>query len=114
MLASLSRLFQHATTCIVALQVLAIVLYCGRVTPELLAPACFLGLLLLVMWLLRLLFSPTASAQLKQSPLHAPVLAFLAYALVRYFTSPIEYEARIEVFQIVLCVAVYFVCANEF
>ena len=109
---SLSKVFQRATISIVALLVFGIVLSLGGVTPELLAPAFFLGLILVVLWLGRLLFQ--RDVPFKRSPMHLPVLLFLLYSLIRYFTSAIEYEARIEVFHVVLCAAVYFVCANEF
>jgi O-antigen ligase len=107
---SLSRVFQRATISIVALLVFGIVLSLGGVTPELLAPAFFLGLLLVILCVGKLLFAVPC----KSSPMHWPVLVFLVYAAIRYFTSSIEYEARLELFQVVLCTAVYFVCANEF
>jgi O-antigen ligase len=109
---SLSRVFQRATISIVALLVFGIVLSLGGVTPELFAPAFFLGLLLVVLCVGKLLF--LRQVPWKTSPMHWPVLAFFVYGLTRYFTSSIEYEARIEAFHIILCAAVYFVCANEF
>ena len=109
---SLSRLFERATISIVALLVFGIVLSLGGATPELLAPAFFLGLLLAALCVGKLVF--LREVPWKTSPMHWPVLAFLTYALARYFTAPIEYEARIEAFQVVLCTAVYFVCAGEF
>src|SRR6187401_436771 len=95
---SLSKVFQRATISIVALLVFGIVLSLGGVTPELLAPAFFLGLILVVLWLGRLLFQ--RDVPFKRSPMHLPVLLFLLYSLIRYFTSAIEYEARIEVFHV--------------
>jgi O-antigen ligase/Tfp pilus assembly protein PilF len=46
--------------------------------------------------------------------LHWAVLSFVTYTVIRYFTSPFEYEARLELFQIGLCGLVYFIAANQF
>ena len=43
-----------------------------------------------------------------------PVVAFLAYAVFRYFTSPFEHKARVELFQVGLCALVFFIAANQF
>src|SRR6266487_1553806 len=41
-------------------------------------------------------------------------VALLAYAAIRYFSSPVEYDARGELFQVGVCGLVYFVCATQF
>jgi O-antigen ligase len=46
--------------------------------------------------------------------MHWPVLIFLAYAVVRYFTSPFEYEARNELFQVGLSGLIFLVAAHQF
>jgi len=48
------------------------------------------------------------------TPLHIPVLAFLVYTVARYFTSPIEYESRLELLHVLLFTLVYFVAAGNF
>ena len=56
----------------------------------------------------------TKSATWKHSPMHYPVLGFLAYAIVRYFTSPLEYESRLELLRVCLYTLVYFICVCNF
>jgi O-antigen ligase len=108
----MTKVYDSAMILIMALLVFGIVLALGGVTPELLAPSFFLGLLLLVIWGGRILFR--SEQPLKRSPMHLPGLLFLGYALARFLTAPIEYEGRVEMFQLALCAAVYFICANEF
>ncbi len=71
-----------------------------------------LAMLLALGWAAKLFFGRVVSW--KYSPVHVPVLAFLAYATVRYFTSPIEYESRLMLFQIGLCALIYFLAASNF
>src|SRR5689334_8917806 len=108
----MTKAYDGAMISIMALLLLGVVLALGGVTPELLAPGFFLGLILAVLMAIRL--TATAEGGVKGSPMHIPVLGFLVYAVARYATAPIEYEGRLEIFQIVLCVFVYFVSANLF
>jgi O-antigen ligase len=95
-----------------ALCLSAAVIWFGAVTIDVAAPAYALAAVLALLWAGKLLFSRAVSW--KASPLHWPVLAFVVYATVRYFTSPIEYEGRIELLQIWLLAFVYFLCAFNF
>lgn len=71
-----------------------------------------LAMLLALGWAAKLFFARVVSW--KYSPVHLPVLAFLAYAIVRYFASPIEYHSRLMLFQIGLCTLIYFLAASNF
>jgi O-antigen ligase len=107
-----SGIFAGAMITIMALVVFGAVIPLGGVDPVLLSPAFTLVALLAVLWAGKTLFSREAT--LSRPALHWAVLGFLAYAVTRYFTSPFEYEARLELFQIGLCGLVYFVAANQF
>jgi O-antigen ligase len=84
----------------------------GAVSPELAAPVYGMGILLALLWAAKLFFATVVSW--KQSPMHWPVLGFAVYAIIRYFTAPVEYEARLELFQVGLCTLVYFATACNF
>jgi O-antigen ligase len=90
----------------------AAVIPLGGVTPELAVYAYAVGGLLAIAWAGKLLFAQSVSW--KQSPVHVPVLCFFLYALVRYFTTPLEHEARLEVLNIGFYVLIYFLCAANF
>ena len=97
--------------------IMALVLFCsviplGGVNPILLSPAFGLIVLISLMWAVRIFV--TKGVTWNSSARHWPVLVFLAYSAVRYFSTPFEYEARNELFQIVLCAMVYFVAAHQF
>ncbi len=81
----------------------------GAVTLETAAPLFVGGMLLAVFWALKLLSSDRVSWI--SSPLHLPVLLFLGYTLIRYFTSPIERDSRIELFHVALYATIYFAVA---
>src|SRR5258706_9367039 len=51
--------------------------------------------------------------QLLWPPLGWVVLAFAAYAVVRYFTADIEYVARLELFQVLLAAFLFFAIVNN-
>ncbi len=51
--------------------------------------------------------------QLLWPPLGWVVLAFAAYAVVRYFTADIEYVARLELFQVLLAAFLFFATVNN-
>jgi O-antigen ligase len=95
-----------------ALCLLAGIALFGAVTVDVAAPVHALAILLAVMWAAKLFFAQVVSW--KPSPLHWPVLAFALYATVRYATSPIEYDARMELVQVWLLTFIYFVCASNF
>ena len=84
----------------------------GGTTPDYALPFYLLGAALAALWAAKLLLCRPVSWV--WSPLHLPVLGFFAYALVRYFTTPIEHDARLELLQIGLYTLVYFVAACNF
>lgn len=65
----------------------------------------------LVFWALRIWFSP--KPQLLWPSLCWVVLAFVIYAVARYFTSPIEYVARQELIQVLVCAFLFFAIVNN-
>lgn len=106
----MTKVYDGAMISIMALLLFGAVLSLGGVTPELLAPWFFLGLIALVLWAGRM--AMVRDAGIKSSPIHFPVLVFTAYAVVRYLTSPVEYEGRLEIFQLFFCVAAYFIAVH--
>ncbi|MCI0747447.1 MAG: O-antigen ligase family protein [Verrucomicrobia subdivision 3 bacterium] len=88
------------------------VVWFGAVTVDVAAPAFAFAVLLGLLWAGKLFFMRVVSW--KSSPMHWPVLAFTAYAVIRYFASPIEYDSRMELFNVLLLAFVYFVCAFNF
>src|SRR5207247_1133942 len=101
-----------AMVILLALCISTAVLAFAGVTPDLAAPSYALVVLLALMWAGKLFTAKAVSW--KHSPLHIPILAFVAYAVVRYFFSPLEYEARLELIGIVCCALVYFLAASNF
>jgi O-antigen ligase len=67
--------------------------------------------LVLIFWTLRIWLSP--KPQLLWPPLCWPVLAFTIYALARYLTAPIEYVARQEMIQVLVCAILFFAIVNN-
>jgi O-antigen ligase len=63
------------------------------------------------LWALRLWFSP--KPQLLWPPICWVVLAFLIYAVARYFTADIEYVARRELIQVLVCAFLFFAIVNN-
>jgi len=108
----MNSVFAGAMITIMALCVFGGLLPLGAVNPELAFPAFILVAVLAFLWSTRILLSQEPAWG--RSPMHWPVLGFFVYAFVRYFFSPLEYEARVELFQVGLCALVYFVCANQF
>ena len=108
----MSGVFAGAMMTIMALVVFGAVIPLGGVDPILLSPAFALIILLAVLWAGKTVVSRDATPT--NRALHWAVLSFLTYAVIRYFTSPFEYEARLELFQVGLCGLVYFVAANQF
>src|SRR2546426_1763651 len=101
-----------AMVIVMALCISAAVLAFAGVTPDLAAPSYALVVLLALMWVCKLFAAKVVSW--KHSPLHIPILGFVAYAAARYFFSPLEYEARVELIGIVCCALVYFIAASNF
>jgi O-antigen ligase len=96
---------------------MALSLFCatvlfGAVTIDFAAVPFALVFLLTLLWAGKLFFSKTVS--FKFSPIHGPVLAFFLYTVIRYWTSPVEYDSRIELFQVGLYTLVYFLAASNF
>jgi len=67
--------------------------------------------LAVVAWVVRLWVSP--QPQLFWPPLGWPVLAFVALAIGRYLTADIEYVARQELLQVLVCALLFFVITNN-
>lgn len=97
--------------------VMALLLFVGTgfwasTTPRTAAPLYGLVLVLALLWAAKLVVAEAISW--KKSLMHLPVAGFAVYALIRYFTSPIEYESRIELFQVGVCTLVYFLAVSNF
>lgn len=108
----MNRVFASAMIVIMALVVLLGVSLLGSVTPELALPSFALIALLGTLWAGRLIFGD--AVYWKSSPMNWPVAGFVLYAIIRYTLSPIEYDARIELFQIGACALIYFIAINQF
>src|SRR4051812_28831586 len=67
--------------------------------------------LLALLWATKLF---SGKAYWNHSPVHYPVIAFFLYALYRYFTSPVEYDSRMELFEVGLLTFFYFAIASNF
>jgi O-antigen ligase len=104
--------FAGAMTTVMALVVFCAVIPLGGVNPILLAPAFASIALLSLMWVGRILV--TEEVTWNRSPMQWPILLFSAYAAARYLTSPFEYEARNELFQVGLCGLVFFLASQQF
>ena len=78
------NLLAGAMMIIMALSILVAVILFGAVSIDLAAPVYGLVILLVVLWAAKLFLAKVVSW--KQSPAHLPVLAFLIYVVVRYFT----------------------------
>jgi O-antigen ligase len=70
-----------------------------------------IGAGIFILWTARLWLNP--KLKLLWPPLAWVVVAFLVYAVVRYFTADIEYIARAEVIQVVLFAFIFFVIVNN-
>jgi O-antigen ligase len=71
--------------------------------------ALTIGVMLL--WTLRIWISP--KPQLLWPPLCWVVLAFTVYAVARYLTADIEYVARLELIQVLVCTFLFFAIVNN-
>jgi O-antigen ligase len=104
--------FAGAMMTIMALVVFGVVVPAGGVDPLFLSVALGSTILLGVVFAANLLFA--RESNWKWSATQCAVLAFLAYAILRYLTSPFEYEARNELIQVGMCALVYSVAAQQF
>src|ERR1041385_2379246 len=102
----MNKILASAMVIAMALALLLGVVFFGAESPDVAAPMYCCGLLAVAFWAARLILSPAATW--KSSPMHWPVLGFGLYALIRYFGAPVEYEARIELLHVGLCVLAYF------
>jgi O-antigen ligase len=82
----------------------------AAVSVEFAAPVYAMAMFLAVCWAAKLLFAKQVSWM--RSPMHWPVAAFAIYATVRYLTSPIEYDSRLELFHVGLYTFIYFLAAT--
>ena len=105
----MSRVLASAMTIVMALCFLAINLALGGVNPELVFPGYAVLSVAVGIAAIRLVVEK--DIVWVKSPMHWPVLVFFAYAIGRYFTSPVEYEARFELFQVGACFLVYLIGA---
>src|SRR5580698_6455326 len=62
-----------------------------------------------ILWGVRLWLKANRRPKILWPPLAWPVMAFILYAIYRYFTADIEYVARIEVLQVILFALLFFV-----
>ena len=65
----------------------------------------------MVLWALRIWISP--KPQLLWPPICWVVLAFVIYAIARYFTADIEYVSRQELIQVLVCAFLFFAIINN-
>ena len=95
-----------------ALSICAAVVALGGVNQDFILIAYGFAAVAILGWIGKLFFGRTVTW--KHSPVHWPMLGFFVYALIRYFTSPIEYESRLEVLNVGFYTIVYFLCAANF
>ncbi len=81
----------------------------GAVSVEFAAPLFGMAVLLAVLWTAKLLLVEQVSWI--RSPMHLPVLLFVVYGAIRYFTSPVEYYSRVELFHVGFYALMYFLVA---
>src|SRR5688572_20496397 len=65
-----------------------------------------------LLWLWRLWLVPGDKVFLP--PITLPLLAFCAYAIIRYFTADVEYLARKEFVRVILYMLFFLLCLNHF
>jgi O-antigen ligase len=106
----MNRVFAGAMMLIMALCVYGLALPLGGVNPEVAFPGYCAVALLAVLWAGWVWFGKDVSWV--RSPMHLPVALFAIYALARYFGSPVEYDARQELFLVGACTLLYFITAT--
>jgi O-antigen ligase len=105
----MSRVLASAMTIVMALCFLAVGLALGGVNPELVFPGYAVLSVSAGIAVIRLIVEKDIAWI--NSPMHWPVFGFFAYALARYFTSPVEYDARFELLQVGACFLVYVIAS---
>lgn len=85
----------------------------GAVEPWALLIVQGLALVVFVLWGVRLHVAANRRPKILWPPLAWVVLAFAGYAGLRWFTADIEYVARLEVLQVLMFAAVFFVVLNN-
>lgn len=70
-----------------------------------------LTVLAMILWLVRLWLKPRP--QFLMPPFGWGVLAFAAYAVIRYFSAEIEYVARLELIRVIVYAALFFTMVNN-
>lgn len=95
-----------------ALTLYSAVFMFGGVSLNLAAPAFAAVFFMVVLWGAKLFTAEAVSW--KWSPMHWPVLGFVVYAFIRYQTSPLAYDSKVEFYHVLLYALVYFVAANNF
>jgi hypothetical protein len=93
-----------------ALCILSALAALGGGVAEYALPMYLCGAALALVWAMKLFW--TTEASWMWTPLHAPMLALLAYVAVRYFTAPLRHEAHWELLQAGLYTLVY--CSAAF
>jgi O-antigen ligase len=99
----------HLNTAIlttVLLMVAYSVIVYGAATIELGAPLFVGGSILALLWAVKL-FTQERVSWIK-SPTHWPVLGFVAYTALRYLTSPVEFDSRVELIYVGFYALLYF------
>src|SRR6266540_1630829 len=92
---------------ILAFSVLAI----GAARPQDFLVVQWMAVVLLAVWTFRFLINP--KHRLLWVPVCWPVLAFLLYAIARYWTADVEYLARQELVRIVVYAVLFFAVVNN-
>ncbi|NJN05191.1 MAG: hypothetical protein HC814_00580 [Rhodobacteraceae bacterium] len=102
----------HLNTAILATVLLmvaySVVVY-GAATVDLAAPLFIGSSIVALLWAAKLLTQERVSWI--KSPTHWPVLAFAAYTIVRYLTSPVEADSRVELIYVLFYALIYFAVA---
>src|SRR5437867_3241678 len=87
------------------------VLALGSTRPQDFLVVQWLTVALLAVWTVRFLVNP--KHRLLWPPVCWPVLAFSAYAIVRYFTAEVEYLARQELIRVLIYAVIFFAVINN-
>jgi O-antigen ligase len=95
----------------VALSLVLATVFFGAVSFHYAAPILAIGVVLGFLWAFKLFF--TTKVSWVRSPMHWPVMAFVFYAFVRYWSTPLEYFARAELYLVGYYALIYFVVANN-
>ena len=108
---ALDKFFEHGILALVMSILVFAPLAMGAVEPWAFLVVQALTICVLLFWTLRLWFSP--KPQLLWPPICWVVLAFVLYAIARYLTADIEYVARLELIQVLICAFLFFAVLNN-